>query len=332
MRNNEQENNIRMYATIALVIASVALVAYTFYASDLLAINYGVAAGAKAQAESTSENVSAAFIPVVAELSNLYRALRETYALLMLAVFLLALGVTMFATRAYRTGSARKYAAWHVAAALIFLLFFIVIFDYFTYTGIGTNLGVATYATTALAIAIDLYFLLNRDKHTTPRAKTIEIEPMLPYANIIKLREAIFAGLSGNVSIVDKHFNSQAIENLYRLISQNSAIKRLVIITHTEALDSSFNKNYNDFKKEIAGKGTEIEVMIMSDADAMTQHERFIFDERSAFKIPPLNIINEKSEHITRIRFSDAKARFEELMKNSIKYENYLIKKSRATP
>ncbi|MEM3781684.1 MAG: hypothetical protein QXT43_01840 [Candidatus Micrarchaeaceae archaeon] len=329
MHNNEQESPVRTYAAVALVIASVAIMAYTFYASDLLAINYGVAAGATAQAESTSENVSSALVYVVSELSNLYRALRETYALLVIAAFLMALGVAMFATKAYRTGSARKYAAWHMASTLIFLLFFIVIFDYFAYKGIGTNLEIATYATVALAAAIDLYFLSNREKHTASRAKTIELEPMLPYANIIRLREAVFESLSGNVGIVDKHFNSQAIENLYRLISNNESIKKLAIITHTEALDSGFSKNYNDFKKELFGKGIETEVMIMSDADAKTQHERFIFDERSAFKIPPLNIINEKSEHITRIRISDAKSRFMELMKNTIKYENYLLKKSR---
>ena len=36
--------------------------------------------------------------------------------------------------------------------------------------------------------------------------------------------------------------------------------------------------------------------MMMSEADSVTQHERFIFDDDKAYKIPPLNIINKKAK------------------------------------
>ncbi|MEM3460276.1 MAG: hypothetical protein QXO24_03560, partial [Candidatus Micrarchaeaceae archaeon] len=56
---------------------------------------------------------------------------------------------------------------------------------------------------------------------------------------------------------------------------------------------------------------------------------RIIFDDSKAFKIPPLNIINKKSEHITRLSRSDASRRYEELAKGAISYKNYIIKRAR---
>ncbi|MGC8675966.1 MAG: hypothetical protein ACP5T3_00410 [Candidatus Micrarchaeia archaeon] len=329
MQNEERNTGLRAYAAIVLVLASLALVFYTYYFTDVIAINYGVGAGAKVQAAAYSENVTQVLVPVVEELTNLHRAMLETYVLLIVALASLAISFTMLITRAYKGASSKRYAAWHVIASVLFLLLFVTVLAYFSYSGTGMNIEIAAYATLALAIGADAYFLTMQHKRQTQQARTVEIEPELPYANIIKLREAVFASLNGNVHIVDKHFNSEALENLYRLVSRNTSIKSISIVTHTEALDSGFGKNYNDFKKELTSKGTEVSLFIMSDADAVMQHERFIFDNSSAFKIPPLSIINEKSEHITRIRRADAKARFDELAKNAIKYENYVIKKAR---
>ena len=66
-------------------------------------------------------------------------------------------------------------------------------------------------------------------------------------------------------------------------------------------LDSSFNKEYKDLKNELEGHGTVLEVKLMNNNDAIQQHERFIFDDVIAYKIPPMNIINKKSEHIVKI-------------------------------
>jgi len=132
------------------------------------------------------------------------------------------------------------------------------------------------------------------------------------------------------VGVVDKHFNSAAMSNLYRLIPRDRAnIKSLKILTSAEMLDSKFGSNYLDFKEELKNSNIEIEVKIMKEEDAVTQHERFIFDQQGAYKIPPLNIINKKSEHITRMNTRDARKRFDYLYQNSLKFENYMEKQAR---
>ncbi|EQD46801.1 hypothetical protein B2A_08729, partial [mine drainage metagenome] len=53
------------------------------------------------------------------------------------------------------------------------------------------------------------------------------------------------------------------------------------------------------------------EVRVMNPEDAAAQHERFIVDSERAYKIPPLNIINKKSEHIVSIKHGEALRRFD---------------------
>jgi hypothetical protein len=75
--------------------------------------------------------------------------------------------------------------------------------------------------------------------------------------------------------------------------------------------------------------GVEIVFMLMSKEDSVAQHERFIFDDEHAYKIPPLNIINKKSEHIVDLRMGEARNRFGALMRNATKYDNYVVKQAR---
>ena len=98
---------------------------------------------------------------------------------------------------------------------------------------------------------------------------------------------------------------------------------RLEIISSSEMFDGKFQENFTDFKNEMKLTGVEITFMLMSKEDSVAQHERFIFDDEHAYKIPPLNIINKKSEHIVKTNLRDAQKRFEYLHQNSIKVENY---------
>jgi hypothetical protein len=61
---------------------------------------------------------------------------------------------------------------------------------------------------------------------------------------------------------------------------------------------------------------------VLDDGDAAKQHERLLLDGSEAYKIPPLNIINKKSEHITAVNRDDAARRFEDLWSRAIKFEN----------
>ncbi len=153
------------------------------------------------------------------------------------------------------------------------------------------------------------------------------MDPNTPYANLAKLREQLFSTLSGDIKIVDKHFNSTAIANLHRLISdERGNLISIIVITSNEMLDSSFGDNYNDLKKELNNSNIDFQVKIMNKEDSGAQHERFIMDDRTAFKIPPFSIINKKSEHITKINIREAKKRFDYLFQRSVKYENFIVK------
>ena len=157
----------------------------------------------------------------------------------------------------------------------------------------------------------------------------ISIDPSTPYSNLVKLKEELFDSLKGEVGIVDKHFNSAAMSNLHRLMPTGNNIKSLTVITSNEMLDSGFGGNYQDLKNELKNGGMEVEVRIMKGEDSSVQHERFIFDDSVAYKIPPLSIIHKKSEHVVKMSVHDAKKRFEYLYQNSVKFENYSVNQGR---
>ena len=61
----------------------------------------------------------------------------------------------------------------------------------------------------------------------------------------------------------------------------------------------------------------------MGGEDAVEQHERMIMDSEKAYKIPPFNIINRKSEHIVQLEYSGSRKRFDDIWNRSTKIENF---------
>ncbi|MGC8547653.1 MAG: hypothetical protein ACP5MC_01450 [Candidatus Micrarchaeia archaeon] len=327
------QERIPAYASIFLVLFSALFIIGVLYVSDIFSISYGVGAGAFIQSNLSMVKPVQVLAPTIAETSSLHRAIQEAYVLLLISLIAFMIAVVIYATKAYRFGQAmRRYAISHFVVTFIFTILFLVVFSYFSIS-VNYVFENGLYASMLLAMALDVYFVIfsRKSVRKAPISKSIEIEPSKPFANLLKLRDTVFSGLSDHVMIVDKHVNSASLQNLYRLLSENTSVKKIDILTYPEAFDSSFNRNFVDFKKELGNKGIEVNLLIMSDSDAASQHERFVFDSVNAFKIPPLNIINEKSEHVTRIKLSDAKARFGELSKGAMKYENFLLKKARSS-
>ncbi|MGC8628755.1 MAG: hypothetical protein ACP5T4_00905 [Candidatus Micrarchaeia archaeon] len=325
------KESIPAYASIFLVLFSSLFVIGVLYISDIFAISYGVGAGAFIQSNLSKSEPVQVLAPAISEASSLHRAIQEAFVLLIIALIAFMIAVMVYATKAYRFGQAmRLYAVSHFVATFIFSGLFFVIFSYFSIS-INPVFESGIYASMLLAMALDIYFVsfARKSARKAASAKAIEIEPSKPFANLLKLRDAVFSGLGDHVMIVDKHINSASLQNLYRLLSDNASIRKLDILTYPEAFDTGFNRNFVDFKKELGNRGIEVNLLIMSDFDATSQHERFVFDSANAYKIPPLNIINEKSEHVTKIKLSDARKRFDALLKNAMKYENYLLKKER---
>ncbi len=319
------------YLSIALAFASILLVVGAVFLIQILSTIYGTGAGAIVQSSADKANVTSILQPVTTQLSAVYHGIVEAYVELLIALLIFSASLGIYANRnAAYSSAGRRYLLLNLTLAFIYAIFFVLTL-HSSPIPVTSNYLYIPYFGIVATIAIDVY--LELEIHTgkarsVGRRLSIAIRPESPYRNIVELRESLFSNISGNICILDKHFNSKGIDNLYRLLEGSTGgISKITVITSAEMLDSQFGANYRDLQEELRNRNIEFEVKVMGDADAMEQHERFIFDDSMAFKIPPLNIINKKSEHITRINRADAAKRFNALEQRSVKFENYIVKK-----
>lgn len=328
-----EESKTYQYTILLLGLASTLLAAASIYIIEILSVNYGVGLGAAVQSIADRTNVTRNLTTVVNLSGNLHAAINQTYILAFIAFGMMGAALVMYITRYRRFGAmSRRYLLLHTTLTLIYAALLYMILSTFQISFTGTYFLII-YAALAVSFAIDLYTeFVAHSTQATPRPgrSGMRIEPGTPYTNLLNLRDSIFSKLNGDVRVVDKHFNSDAISNLHRLLETNfTNIKKLEVLTSKEMFDAKFNDNYTDFKNELTNAGVQLEFMLMSDQDSVAQHERFIFDDERAYKIPPLNIINKKSEHIVSLRVGEARSRFDSLMRNATKYDNYVVKQAR---
>ncbi len=321
---------VLLLASLVLIFASVLLI-------EVFSVNYGIGIGALVQSNLTNTNVTQTLAPTALNVSSLRVAILEMYVIIGIAVGMFLLAFILYSMKGNRQNAeGRRYTLLHLVLALVFSGLFITEFLTFDIGISGVYLGIILIAMIA-SIAIDAFseyqIHIAAPARTSRPKKELNINPSTPYSNLAALRDEIFANLSGRVTIVDKHFNSEALSNLHRLMSGiEGGINEVDVATSKGMLDSDFYKDYNDLKNEMRNRNITLSVLLMDDQDAVAQHERFIFDGNTAYKIPPMNIIHKKSEHITKIKTSDARRRFEQLQKNSITLENYAVKQARDQP
>lgn len=343
MPNEEEDKAARNYKYLVMLLgmATIVLAAATVYMMEVLGVRYGVNYGVSGLIMSgvfnktvTLANQTAILAQTTVALNSLHDSMRVLYLIFLISLGMLGASFVLYTSRSARFGSAtRRYTLMHTTLTVIYIaMFFVAFSSNLNQVNFGSLYFILVYFAMGAALAIDAYLEFGVHGYRPRQAKrkgAVRIEPETPYTNLIKLREDVFSSLHNNVRIVDRHFNSIAISNLHRLLEGNRSIKKIDVLTSREMFDSRFLENYNDFKKELNNAGVELNFMLMDDADSTTQHERFIFDETAAYKIPPLNIINKKSEHVVGFNLRDAKNRFESLSRNAIKYENYLVKQAR---
>ncbi len=332
MEENE-ENKTYQYLILLLGLASLVAATATLYLMEVLSISYGAGAGAIIQSNATHTNVTTVLVQAASQLTGLHNAINEVYIAALVAIGMLGSVLIIYVTRSRRFGPmSRRYTLLHTAFTLIYIALFYIVVSTYPLNTSGFYF-ILVYAAMATALIIDVYcefVMRNGAAAATGIRRGMRIEPGMPFTNLVKLRDGIFATLRGHVRVVDKNFNSDAIFNLHRLLETSlSGIKKLDVITSAQTLDSNFQGNYTDFKNEILNRGIELNFLLMSEQDGVQQHERFIFDDEKAYKIPPLNIINKKSEHIVRLSVREARSRFDTLVKNSTKYDNYVVKQAR---
>jgi hypothetical protein len=319
---------------ILLSIGSLLLLANSVFTVQVFSIQYGIGAGAAIQSTADGANVTKILGPTASEIQILYNMILESYVEVLLGLILFSIALVMWIRRSPRNESYKKtYIMSHAALALVYILLFFIMYSNIPslFSGIFQY---AAYFGMIIVLMSDAYlqYVLRRQQHQyASRAKRgIPIDPSTPYTNLLNIRDRVFDRLSGELRIVDKHINSAALSNLSRLLpSESGNIRSIKIVTSSEMLDSDFGVNYNDLRNELKNKGMSVEIWVMNPQDSGMQHERFLFDDKIAFKIPPLNIINRKSEHVVRMNIADARSRYKYLLHGSIKLENYQIKKAR---
>ena len=299
---------------------------YTFYFMQQLSYSIGVYSGISTAIKaynisSANASVSSTLYAAQAQSTSLLLALHLTYALLPFAVIMLAISVIwLFAKSYYKfTGSLLV-----ISAMMYVILTLILEFD-FSFKNTIYSFPVA-YIGCALVAIVGAYSMIKTEykpslvKRAIPQ---ISINSETPYSNMKLLSDRLMKKLKGEIKILDMHFDINGLDNLMQLIGKNTEqYTQISVLTSTMRLGYEFDKSYADFKKELANKNVRFELRVLTQEDAAKQHERVLMDDTTAYKIPPLNIINKKNEHIVGINHREAQYTFNILWAKATKFEN----------
>ncbi len=335
MEENERLRMTMSYVYIVLSMGSLMLIFGSVYLVYKLSFLYGIGVGSSFQSLETNTPVTAALGPVTLGISALGIGILESFIAFVIALVICAAAfVILLSRRDLPSKATSKYTFMHAVLSVIFVLLFSLAslsivsgfqstYQYVPYVGFALCIGSVGY--------IEYVIRVMQPHKTGSRGRsTMSIDPSKPFSNMVTMQEEIFANMSGHVRVVDKHFNSAALQNFYRLIEKKIGnFTKVTILTSREMLTSSFPQEINDLRSELTGYGIELDTRLMDPKDTVEQHERIMLDDRIAYKIPPFNIINKRSEHITKINFREADSRFAQLYSRAIKLDNYQVEKDR---
>jgi hypothetical protein len=312
-------------AALLVLIGGFATLMYSFYYIQQLSFNLGIYYGIQGTVSALNASKTAVGSNLLqvtqGPISTLPLGLHLSYVLVPFAVIIFALGILWLFSKAYSKAMAVVLA---FASVVYLALAALLQLDFFSFTGTQLVLSGA-YVGGVLALAGASYVLLRSTGKSSRRvAQQISIDPETPYSNMKILSNRLMKRLSGEIRILDMHFDVSALDNLIQLTQGNlGRYKSISVLAKADRLNSEFEKRYKDFKSELENKGIAFELRVLSEKDASKQHERMLIDENSAYKIPPLNIINKKSEHIVSIKQADAVHRFSDMWSEATRFENF---------
>lgn len=311
-------------AILVLVSGSIALF-YSMYFMQQLSYSIGIYSGISTTIKSynlTNKTASNFLITALSQSGSLTLALHLTYALLPFAVLIFAMGVIWLFSR-----TAFRFTEHITAISSIIYLVLVALLEFdFRFSNSG-YLFLLAYAGGILALLVSAYSIFAEEYYHTSTAKRpvppIPINPDTPYSNIKLLSNRLMKKLSGELKILDMHFDVNSLENLMLLVSGNAErYTNIAVLTSPMRLGSEFERPYSNFKSELSNKNVAFELRVLDPAEAAKQHERILMDDSTAYKIPPINIINKKNEHIVGINHKEAEFRFRGLWSKATKFEN----------
>ena len=291
----------------------------TFYYMEVLSYAAGVDTGAAVILNTYNITPSNTILQTLVRASSLPIGMHITYIMLPFALLMFAIGVLWLFSKAY----VRLAGSVVAFSAFAFILLSVILDTDFSFSALQVP---APYIAGALSLVGGVLAMLESAGKQQHRAtRPIEINPERPYSNMLVIANRLIGRMEGEVSILDMHFDPKAMDNLTRLADKSVGnVSKVRLLTRADRLGRDFEKSYMDFVEEMHNLKIEFELRIMNPDDAAQQHERLIMDSRSAYKIPPLNIINKKSEHIVSIDHAHAKSRFDFLWNRGTKYETVM--------
>jgi hypothetical protein len=294
---------------------------YSFYYVEQLSYSTGFNTGLLAIANeyNISASNSLALSNAITGIQALRFAAYIPYIMLPFALIMFGVGILWLFSRSRQRITSISMGF----ASLIFIMLALLLALNLNFSGTG-SLVVFLFSVGAGALGIIssiIGFMEWQPQAGKAAARPIMIDPKTPYTNMINLSNRL--KLSGDVRILDMHFDYKAVENLSRLISKSAGRYHAInLLTKRDRLGGDFMKSYADLKEELNAIKVSIEIRILDPKDAVEQHERLIIDSSKAYKIPPINIINRKSEHIVGVNYSNALNRFNDLWARASKFEN----------
>ncbi len=311
-------------SAIVVLISGVVMLLYSFYYIQQLSYSIGVYSGIASTIRSyniTANTSANNLLASITQSTTLLFALHISYILLPLAILIFGIGVIWLFTR-----SNIKYTSMILMMSSIICIILVAILEFdFNFTGLLSVFPVA-YIGSAMALVCGAYPFLKSDYRPQLAKRPvhpIRIDPNTPYSNMKTISVKLMGKLSGDIRILDMHFDVAALDNLMQLIDKNSSrYKSIMVLTKADRLGSDFENSYRDFKSELANRHLGFELRVLDQQKASQQHERLLIDESTAYKIPPFNIINRKSDHIIGINFKEAQQRFNDLWSEATKFEN----------
>lgn len=314
--------NYNSQISFLVLIFSFVILLYTFYYVLSISNTFGFDEGVIYTVNAYKLNVTSFVSSYIILLPALKVAMDILYIMIPISVMIFAISVLwMFS---------KLYSRWSVSSAILLsgiyfaLIYFLestsLVFSGFLYSFLPDYIG--SGGILLLSIYSLLYMIYGYDE-----GFEVEINPETPYSNMLVLSNKLMKHLKGELRIIDTHFDNNAFDNLSRLIIRSiKNYKSVYILTYLDKDSRGYGRGYVDFKNELSNKNIKFELRIMSDNDFSNQHERIIMDSERAYKIPPINIINRKSEHIVLVDHDEAIKRFDDMWKNSKKYENFNTK------
>ncbi len=304
--------------TVLVFIGSIMALLYAVFYIQQISVAVGIDSGVYAASRAYNITLSAADIGYIGNLPSLSLALQLSYLMLVLALITFAFAVLQLFQTRRGASSMSIIGASLFYAALAYILetgfSFAEPYQYFALAVLGAALaaGPALYMT-----AID------KPAKGARMARNISVNPLTPYSNMLKLSGELGAKMHGNLRILDMHFDSAGLKNLAAMLNGNERnYTGVSVLTKRDRLDGALMKECRDFSEELHNSGVEFDVRVMNGEDAAMQHERLMLDGSHAYKIPPLNIINKKSEHIVSIARNEAAKRFNYVWERGTKLDN----------